>query len=61
MTMILIIAPPAMPDETEEYTYRSLLAEAIQNLSYWKAVPFMRRPLDEMERIARLKGVRVER
>lgn len=60
MTMILIIALPAIPDETEEYTYHSLLADAIHNLSYWTAVPFMRRPLAEMERIARLKGVPVE-
>lgn len=57
MTMVLIIALPLTPDDSEDLSYRRLLGHAFHSLSYWKMVPFMRRPLMEMERIARLKGV----
>lgn len=57
MTMILIIALPMMPDNSEVSFYGRFLAQAFHNLSYWQRVPFMRPPLMELERIARLKGV----
>ncbi|KAL4897072.1 hypothetical protein BDV59DRAFT_169745 [Aspergillus ambiguus] len=60
MTVVLLLTfsetdtsePSCMED-------RSLLEYALDNLSHWKVVPFLRRPLAELERIARLKGLRV--
>lgn len=57
MTMILIIAFPMTPGTTDLDSYRNLLKTAIQNLLYWRVVPFMQSPLREMGRIARSKGI----
>lgn len=38
---------------------RMLLEYAIENLSHWKVVPFLQKPLFELETMARLKGLNI--
>ncbi|KAF9891098.1 hypothetical protein FE257_005034 [Aspergillus nanangensis] len=60
MTMVLLLtftgADSSDPSVMED---RSLLEYAMDNLSHWKVVPFLRRPLAELERIAQLKGLSI--
>lgn len=61
MTMILISVFPGLgPDSVDRLQDQILLEEALHNLSNWKVVPWMQRSLEELERIALLKGLSVQ-
>jgi hypothetical protein len=56
-TILLLIYPGSDSEAAESLEDRMLLEYALENLSHWKVVPFLRRPLSELERMARLKGL----
>ena len=59
--MILLLVCPSSASALRDLKGdREVLEQAIRNLAYWKQVPFMLQPLQEMERIAQLKGLPVE-
>lgn len=56
--MILMLVYPGSNTLMEVSSlHQDLLSQAFNNLTYWKAVPFMHGPLMEMERIAHLKVI----
>lgn len=57
-TMILLLVHPIIqPPLISTTPDSSLILHAIQNLEVWNIVPFMQRPLEELNRIAHLKGI----
>jgi len=47
-------------DESPESLEDKLLLEyALENLSHWKVVPFVKRSIEELERIAQIKGLTI--
>lgn len=59
-SMILLLVLPVRPVHSSDTGDASLIIHAMQNLAHWNVVPFMQQPLDEMRRIAQLKGLKVQ-
>ena len=59
LAMILLLIFDENDQSSESLEDKVLLEYALQNLSHWKVVPFFRRSLEELERIAQIKGLTV--
>ena len=57
--MILLLIFDDNDESSESLEDKILLEYALEHLSYWKVVPFIRRSLGELERIAQIKGLTV--
>ncbi len=59
LAMILLLMFDENDESSESLEDKLLLEYALENLAHWKVVPFVRRSLDELERIAQIKGLTV--
>lgn len=55
LTTILLLIYDDSDASLEADEDRYLLGYALQNLAHWKVVPFFKRSIDELERMARMK------
>ena len=58
LAMILLLIFDDNDESSESLEDKILLEYALGNLSHWKVVPFIRRSIEELERIAQIKGLR---
>ncbi|EON69204.1 hypothetical protein W97_08563 [Coniosporium apollinis CBS 100218] len=58
MAVMLLFTLPSQDSDCEATEDHLLLEEALQNLSHWDVVPFMKKPLEELERMALSKGIK---
>ena len=59
LAMILLLIFDDNDESPESLEDRILLEYALERLSCWKVVPFIRKSLRELERIAQMKGLTV--
>jgi hypothetical protein len=57
VTVLLLTFPSSDQEDHAALEDHMLLESALENLGSWKIVPFMQKPLMELERMARLKGL----